>query len=407
MKPDGFSRPYILAMALATAFYGFLGVFLSFRFACQFVEERWALLATVGIWLATSLPVYMYFNPSWSHAHSVFIVAVFLWYWYRTRQARTTTQWVILGLISGLVLDVYYVNVAVLVVPLLESLEGYWRSVARQPVDVTRGRTEPFPAPPQRPPHVDWPAVGRLFRANLLYCCAALAAFLPTLITRKIIYGGPFIFGYREAGGFRWSSPYLRSALLSADHGLLAWTPILILAAGGLFLFLKRDRRLAAFLIVALVTFCYIVGGDPNWDGIASFGNRFFVSLTPLFVLGLAVLFNELARWLKSRRTALVLATSVIALFILWNFAFIFQWGTHMVPARGPISWKQMVRNQFLVVPRRATTDFKAYLQNRRALMQEIEEEDVIQLTPGGGQNHQSTNDRTQGDDRNDRGPRR
>ena len=61
-------------MALATAFYGFLGLLMSFRLACDYVEERWALLATFAIWWASSLPVYMYFNPSWSHAHSAFAV---------------------------------------------------------------------------------------------------------------------------------------------------------------------------------------------------------------------------------------------------------------------------------------------------------------------------------------------
>src|SRR5438094_3382350 len=85
------------------------------------------MLAALGMWFASSLPVYMYFTPSWSHAQSVFIVAAFLWYWHRTRPGRTLRQWVILGLISGLVLDVYYANIAVLLVPLLESLEGYWR----------------------------------------------------------------------------------------------------------------------------------------------------------------------------------------------------------------------------------------------------------------------------------------
>src|SRR6266568_854928 len=129
VKPTGFSRPYIIVMALATALYGFLGLYLSFRFACHYTEERWAMLATLGMWFASSLPVYMYFNPSWSHAHSVFIVAAFLWYWHRTRQGRTLRQWMILGLISGLVLDVYYANIAVLLVPLLESLEGYWRGL--------------------------------------------------------------------------------------------------------------------------------------------------------------------------------------------------------------------------------------------------------------------------------------
>ena len=85
VRPDGFSRPYIVTMALATALYGFLGLWLSFRLACRYIEERWAFLATLGMWFASSLPVYMYFNPSWSHAHSVFMVAVFLWFWHETR----------------------------------------------------------------------------------------------------------------------------------------------------------------------------------------------------------------------------------------------------------------------------------------------------------------------------------
>jgi len=359
VKPDGFSRPYIIAMALATALYGFLGLYLSFRFACHYTEERWALLATLGIWFASSLPVYMYFNPSWSHAHSVFIVAAFLSYWHRTRQGRTLTQWVILGLISGLMLDVYYVNVTVLPVPLLESLEGYWCG--------------------WRAPKRDWESLRCLFAANLLYSCAMLIAFLPTLITRQIIYGHPLNFGYENVPRWRWASPYLGSVLFSSNHGLLLWTPIVILALAGLFLFLKRDRSLAAYFITVLLAFCYVIGGNPNWDGISSFGNRFFISLTPLFVLGLAVSLSEFAKWLGRERKALVIASSVTALLILWNLAFIFQWGTHMVPARGPISWKQMVRNQF-GVPQQAATKFAAYFGDRRALMRDIEQEDIRQL---------------------------
>ncbi len=383
VKPNGFSRPYIVVMALATALYGFLGLYLSFRFACLYTEEHWALLATLGIWFASSLPVYMYFNPSWSHAHSVFVVAAFLWYWHRTRQGRTLKQWAVLGLISGLVLDVYYANIAVLLVPLLESLGAYWRG--------------------WRAPGHDWHTLRRLFAANLLYSCATLIAFLPTLITRQIIYGHPLDFGYREVGGWRWVSPHMGSALFSSDHGLLLWTPILIPALAGLFVFLKRNRALAASLLTVLVAFCYLIGGDPNWDGLASFGNRFFISLTPLFVLGLAVLFSQLASLLKKNRPTLAPASSsgpcdftggdpratrgglailamLTGLLIIWNFAFIFQWGIHMLPARGPISWKRMVRNQFLAVPQRAVTAFEAYVENRRDLMQQIEQEDVRQL---------------------------
>src|SRR6266436_6761013 len=122
---DGFSAPYRVTMALATAFYGFLGLVLAFRLARQYVEERWALLATLSIWWASSLPVYMYFNPSWSHAHSSFAVVLFLWHWHQTRSSRSPSQWLILALITGLMLNVYYPNGMVLAVLAVEALRQY------------------------------------------------------------------------------------------------------------------------------------------------------------------------------------------------------------------------------------------------------------------------------------------
>jgi hypothetical protein len=357
VRPDGYSRPYIITMALATAVYGFLGLWLSFRLACRYVEERWALLATLGIWFASALPVYMYFNPSWSHAHSVFIVAVFLGYWHETRQTRSSWQWIILGLISGLMLDVYYANIAVLVVPLVESLGQYWDN--------------------WRQPGHGWKTTGRLFVNNLIYCSAIIAAFLPTLVTRQIIYGHPFEFGYGGTDVWKWRSPHLGSVLFSSDHGLLSWTPILVPAIAGLFLFLKREKKLTAYLIAGVVSFYYLIAIDPCWDGLSSFGNRKFTSLIPLFVLGLAVSFSEFAGFVKTRKKALVIATSVTALLAIWNLGFIFQWGVHLVPSRGPISWRQMAYNQVVVVPQLAMTEVKAYVGNRRGLMQQIEMKDI------------------------------
>src|ERR1700686_1046537 len=52
---NGYSRPYVLAMGLTTAFYGFLSLFLAFRMAQKYFEQQWSFLATIGIWLASSL----------------------------------------------------------------------------------------------------------------------------------------------------------------------------------------------------------------------------------------------------------------------------------------------------------------------------------------------------------------
>jgi hypothetical protein len=58
----------------------------------------------------------------------------------------------------------------------------------------------------------------------------------------------------------------------------------------------------------------------------------------------------------------------------------IFQWGTHLIPARGPISWRVAGYNQVAVVPVRMGQALRAYLTGRKELMGHIEEEDVKQL---------------------------
>ena len=365
LPPDGLSRPYIVAMALATSLYAFLGLWLTFRVARGYFDEHWAFLATVGIWLGTSLPVYMYFNPSWSHAHSVFAVGLFLWYWERTRSGpapfgllRTGRQWAVLGLLSGLMMNVYYPNGVLMLIPAVEALGDYrraWRGAARR-----------------------LPVFAGLSARHALYVAMALAGFLPTLIAKKIIFGNAFELGYTEE--WHWSSPALLQVLFSSNHGLLSWTPILILAIVGLLLCARYDRRMALCLLAGFLGFYYFIASYTTWHGLSSYGNRFFVSLTPLFVLGLAATLQALDRWFASVSSALYTLSLVILLFIAWNVGFLFQWGTHMIPVRGPIVWREMVYNQVYVVPGRIVRSVAGYLTGRRAMMDEIEQRDKQHL---------------------------
>ena len=63
------------------------------------------------------------------------MVALFLWYWDRTRGDRNWTQWLILGAIAGLMMNVYYLNGVVLLVPLMESCAGYATAFASRRTD--------------------------------------------------------------------------------------------------------------------------------------------------------------------------------------------------------------------------------------------------------------------------------
>jgi hypothetical protein len=353
---DGFSAPYRVAMVLGTAIYGFLGLLLANRLARKYVDERWAFLATIAIWWSSSLPVYMYFNPSWSHAHSAFTVALFLWYWHDTRDQRSTRQWCILAAIAGLMLNVYYANVTVLVVLAVEAVQQY--------------RTE----------FRDAAIVKRLFVNHLLFCFIVLLCLLPTFITRYVIYGSPLESGYIPLSEWAWRSPYFLAVLFSSNHGLLVWTPVILLAIIGLVVLWWREPGVGTPILAAVLAFYLLIACYPDWDGISSYGNRFFISLTALFILGLSVLLDRAAKFFRSSRAALLTASSLVACLVLWNMAFLFQWGTHLVSARGPIVWSEMIHNQFFVVPREISAKVQAYLFHRANLMRQIEERDIEQM---------------------------
>jgi hypothetical protein len=364
VSADGFSAPYRITMALATTFYGFLGLLLSFRLARQYVHERWALLATLAIWWASSLPVYMYFNPSWSHAHSAFAVTLFLWYWNETRFTRSLAQWLILGVITGLMLNIYYANAMVLAVLAIEVTRQYFFAFRSEASGT-----------PNSVLHVP-----ELLLRHSLFAAVLLICLLPTFITRYLIYGGPFESGYILLKHWNWFSPYFLAVLFSSNHGLISWTPILLLAIAGLFIFWRWERRAGTSFLAAFLTFYFFISCYPDWAGISSYGNRFFVSVTPLFILGLAVFFDRAAQLFRSQRTSLAAAIVLLAVTTLWNVGLMFQWGAHLIPARGPVSFSEVAHNQFFAVPRQLSADLLRYLFKRKALMQQIEDRDLQQL---------------------------
>jgi hypothetical protein len=357
---DGYSRPYLVAMGLTTAFYGFLSLFLAFRMARKYVEQQWAFVATIGIWLASSLPVYMYFNPSWSHAFSAFSVSLFLWYWDRTKLQRTVAQWAVLGVFAGLMGNVYYPNAILLIFPALEL--AYQLHVARRETDRSPASARKLP----------------LYSA--VFAIAFVLSLLPTFITRLIIYGSLLETGYPPIWKWNWRSPVFLRVLFSSDHGLLSWTPILALAIIGLYFLVKKDLLLGTGAILTFLAYYVFISSYPDWDGLSSFGNRFFISLTPVFILGLAALLSNFSQWVGKSARAKAVSAMGIALLAIWNFGFIFQWGTHMVPARGEISWREMAHNQVVGVPLHLTRTLETYFLHRQDLMHDIEQEDVDQL---------------------------
>jgi hypothetical protein len=340
LAADGHSRPYIVVLSVATALYGFLGLWISFRLARKYVEERWAFWATLAIWLASSLPLYIYLYPSWSHAHSVFCASLFLWYWDKTRGPRTPRLWFVLGLLSGLLVDVYSANFVFLLAPGIEAVSAYLRA--------WRKRVAGLPE--------FWSNV----RLHLWYAAGGFLALLPTFIAREIVYGSPFEAGVYADVRWRWAHPMFRAVLFDTSHGLFVCTPILLLAVVGLFLLAWHKPEIGRPCLAISIAFYVLISLYPWWYGAFGFGNRLFVSLTPIFVLSLSFLFSQAARIWSSSRAAVWRLVPVTMLFILWNLGLVYQWSVDMFPWRSQVYWDEVLYDQFHVVPQQAFRDLRA-----------------------------------------------
>jgi hypothetical protein len=264
------------------------------------------------------------------------------------------------GALAGLMLDVYYANVTLFVVLLFEAAREYSAAIRK----ATPGT----------------PSVSQLLGRHAAFAATLLLCTLPTFIAHRIIYGSMLETGYIPISQWFWRSPYLFSVLFSSNHGLLSWTPLLLFAFIGLVAFWRSVPRVGGAFLIAAIAFYYFIASYPDWAGISSYGSRFFVSLTPLFILGLGVFLDRFTRIFRSPRAALAAASIFLACFVFWNAGLMFQWGTHLIPARGPISFPEMTRNQFLVVPRQITAQLERYLFGRKAMMQQIEQRDLEQL---------------------------
>jgi hypothetical protein len=337
---DGHSWPYMLAMGSATVLYGFAGLYLSFAVARRFVAERWAFWATLGIWFGTPLPVFMYLCPSWPHTHSIFVNALFLWYWLRTRRTRTPRQWLLLGLLSGLMIEVYYPNIVFLLAPAYEAVAEY--------ADAWKKRFQ------------DTHALLESVKGHALWAAAFLVALLPTFVTREIVFGSPFSLGPYSL--WNWKSPAFGPVLFSTDHGLLVFAPIVALSLVGLFCLCKYQVALGAICVSIAAAFYCMIAVYPWWNGVFGLGNRYFLSLTPLFILGLAYAFGLGERLWKTERAAALRLVPLTLILVTWNLGLLYQWKTHLMPWYTKVYWDEVLYNQFRVVPGQALHDLSEKL---------------------------------------------
>jgi hypothetical protein len=354
---DGYSHPYVAAVAYGSAVYGFAALALSLLAAVRLldVSPGRALAAAIVIWIGTPLLFYMYLAPVFAHATSAFSVALFVTVWLAVRQTWSLRGLVALGAVGALMVMVREQDATYLIGP---AIDFTWQSVRSSRAALVRAAVAGA---------VAVLTFGVVFVPQALAYLSLNGAVRPSrLVTRKIY----------------WHSPHAFQILLSPEHGYFIWTPLAIVAMVGLVLAIRRLwnsaaqdandaqnlKPLALSLAATVVAQIYLLGGLDSWTSAGGFGQRRFVGTTILLVIGMAALLDA-----ASRGRRLNILTPILALAIYWNLAFMALFGTQLMD-RQRIELGRNAYDAFVTLPRMAPSLVHRYLFDRQSFYKQTEE---------------------------------
>ncbi len=315
---NGYSYLEEALVCLGSLLYGCTGLWLCYRLAREYVKDAVALWSTLIVTLGTSVFYYFIFEPSMSHAVSLFACALYFYTLWKTfAQPNTphtsaqhttirTADLCLLGATVGLMTLVRWQN-SVFLVALWPFLWSRWRSGVSS---LTRTSQE-------------------LFWIGL----SAALIFIPQLLFWKVTLG-TWLTIPQGSGFVDFLHPRIVEVLFTLQHGLLSWTPLVVLCLGGVVYFARRHTMGLAMMLSFLAMLYVNASVVADIGGGAAFGMRRFVNCTPFFILGLAYAGHSIRH-----RTALRSAMLFICMALLgFNGLFMVQYRLHFIDPIAPIS---------------------------------------------------------------------
>ena len=337
VEANGYSQPYISAVAYGSAFYGFAAIVMAVAVTRQIVR-RYEFSSGLAVWSGTPLLFYMYVAPPFSHACSAFAVALFVTVWLKVRKTWSTTGIVVLGLAAALMAMVREQDVFCALGPAVDFGLAHLKGKGK---------------------------------VALVGCLAFLIGYLPQLIAYQALNGSPRPSPLVTRKMF-WYSPHALQVLLDPEHGFFFWTPLALLAVAGLILLIAAPRsvtgndvdrgdlrQIAACMLLMVATQVYISGAVESWTVAGAFGQRRFVAVTIFLVVGLAAF----RRWANSR-LARIATNVIVVLCVWWNLALTLEFGTSMMD-RQKLELRRNAYDAFVTLPRTAPKLVYRYFTNR------------------------------------------
>ena len=338
---DGYSRPYVAAVAYGSAFYGFATIVLGIGAARRLVGAS-AVGSGLAVWAGTPVLFYMYIAPPFSHACSAFAVALFVTTWLQVRDRWTAGGAALLGLTGALVAMVREQDALFTLAPALDYALTIGASAATG---------------------LRLPARLRRALAPAIAGCAAFAiGYVPQLLAYQALNGRPRP-SELVTRKMNWTAPHALQVLASPEHGFFFWTPLAVIGIAGLVVLAVRGdaprRRVGCCLLLMIALQVYVSGAVESWTVAGAFGQRRFVSITMILVVGLAAM-----RGAVSRRASRIALHAAIAFSVWWNVALMAEFGTQLMD-RHRLELRRNAYDAFVTLPVMAPDLVYRYLAHR------------------------------------------
>ncbi|MEM1218445.1 MAG: hypothetical protein AAGH79_06015 [Bacteroidota bacterium] len=292
--PDGFSKPYQIAVSLAGIFYACLGLWFIWLLLGQFgiapIRRNWviALLA-----FGTHLFVYAVPEPGMSHAYSLAFMSIFFYAVLRFQKEGLPSALMVAGLAFGMILLIRPVNgLALLAIPFLlgswQNVILLWQRMWERPL---------------------W----------LLFCLFLGLSVAGLQLLIYYLQTGSWVHYSYPGEGFDFSEPAFWSILFSYRKGLFLYTPILLVSLAGFYYF-QCFRRWAGLVFLVLLT--YVFSSWSNWWYGGSFSSRPYVEYLPIFGIGLGVLLENSRGNLRTEMLSLLVVLGLLCQIQIYQYRY-------------------------------------------------------------------------------------
>lgn len=312
MPLHGYTYVEEAAVCFGSLIYGCLGLWLIVDFLSRRFSASRAVFATLITVSCSFLIYYLLFEPSMSHAGSLFAASWFFTLCLRQPDQDPVPGW-LLGLVTGLMVLVRWQNLVFVLAcaPLLLTQQK-----------LTRSR----------------------IMTLLQGAGVAAAVFLPQMAFWRVNLGS-WLTIPQGPNFIDWAHPELLGVLFTLQHGLISWTPVTALALIGLGLYARQKALTEALTLGAAFILMWYVNAAVTADigGGAAFGMRRFDSCGLIFCLGVAALLESAA----VNRLSLWACRLLLGLLLLWNGLFMIQYRLHFIDPIKPISVDELMLGKF------------------------------------------------------------